>query len=408
MSYKAIAANTAYQILARTVTSFMGFLITVIIAREFGLSGYGDFIKVTSFVAFFYLFSDFGLNAIFLQDEKNKFKDIFTTRLFMGAIIFIVCNLIALVLPYSKTMDIGFSNSLKILIFIFSFSIFLQSIGYSAAYYFQKKLDYFKYMIGTISGSLLSLTLVFIFTFLNFSISYLFVSLLFGSLLSCLVLLFFVKEKIFEINFNFSLYKELIIKSTPLGLMLVFNFIYFRIDIILLSVLSSTSAVGIYGLSYKFFDFLIAIPLFLSNSIYPLLLKAKDDGKRFSDLIIKYFFVFLVLSILIGIPFWFASPLFNLIKPEFIKSIIPFRILILSLPFFFLTSFLQWILITLKKQKYLMSVYFFSTALNILLNIIFIPKFSYLAAAYITVFSEFVVFIFLVGKLFLERKKIYA
>jgi O-antigen/teichoic acid export membrane protein len=101
--------------------------------------------------------------------------------------------------------------------------------------------------------------------------------------------------------------------------------------------------------------------------------------------------------------------LFILIKTDFANCIIPFRILLLSLPFFFTTSFLQWVLITLEKQKYLMYVYLFSVILNIVLNIIFIPQFSYLASATITLISEGLVFVFLIGKVFkvrilLERK----
>jgi len=159
-----------------------------------------------------------------------------------------------------------------------------------------------------------------------------------------------------------------------------------------------TKDVGIYGLSYKFFDFLIALPLFLSNAIYPFLIKAKQDGKGFLSLTRNYFFVFFAASFIVMIPFWFISPLFILIKTDFANSIVPFRILLLSLPFFFTTSFLQWVLITLGKQKYLMYVYLFSTILNIVLNVIFIPQFSYLASATITLVSEALVFVLLIGK----------
>jgi O-antigen/teichoic acid export membrane protein len=185
--------------------------------------------------------------------------------------------------------------------------------------------------------------------------------------------------------------------------------VYFRADIFLLSILKTTKDVGIYGLSYKFFDFLIALPLFLSNAIYPFLLKAKADNRLFLDTTAKYFLVFLIASFIVIIPFWFISPLFALVKPDFAASMLPFRILLLSLPFFFTTSFLQWILITLDKQKYLMMVYLVSTVLNILLNIIFIPQFSYVACATITLVSEGVVFVFLLVpllkyRIILERK----
>jgi O-antigen/teichoic acid export membrane protein len=351
------------------------------------------------------LFVDFGLNAIFLQEEKRSFAQLFSLRLIISFIFFVICNLLTFLLPYSQTTGVGFSNALKLAVFVFSFTIFTQSIIYSASFYSQKKLSYLYYLIGIIGGSLFNLIVVFTFGFLNFSIFYIFLSFLLSGLFSSFIFLGLVKEKIFELNFNISAYKGVILSSLPLGLMIIFNYIYFRVDTILLSILSSSEAVGIYGLSYKFFDFLIAIPLFISNAVYPLLLSAKEDKTKFNSLSIKYFLVFLFFSIAIAIPFWFISPLFSLIKPQFGASALPFRILLLSLPLFFVTSFMQWILIVLQKHKHLMYIYFLSLILNIILNILFIPKYSYFASAYITIFSEGLVFIFLAILLLINRKK---
>ena len=65
MQHLLVAKNTFYQLVARSATSFIGFLITLIIARHYGVLGYGDFTKITSYVALFYLVIDFGLNAFF-------------------------------------------------------------------------------------------------------------------------------------------------------------------------------------------------------------------------------------------------------------------------------------------------------------------------------------------------------
>jgi len=156
-------------------------------------------------------------------------------------------------------------------------------------------------------------------------------------------------------------------------------------------------------LAYKFFDFLIALPLFLSNAVYPFLIKEKSNRQLFFGATGKYFLVFLLFSVVVMIPFWFISPLFTLVKADFAASIFPFRILLLSLPFFFTTSLLQWALITLGEQKYLMLVYFFCTLINIILNIIFIPQFSYIASATITLISEGIVFVFLLVPLLKYR-----
>lgn len=403
MQHLLVAKNTFYQALARSATSFIGFLITIVIARHFGVLGYGDFTKATSYVAIFYLVVDFGFNAFFLQYEKPKFKDLFYLRVLVSLIIFLCLNLIALFLPYNQYLNTGFSESVRVGIFIFSFSVFSQSIILSASAIFQKNFKYSSYMVGMVIGALFNLSAVLLFSFLNYSIFYILLSFVVSGFISAVILIWLTKEKVLPFSLDLSFAKDILIKSLPIGLMLVFNLVYFRADMILLSFLASTRDVGIYGLSYKFFDFLIALPLFLSNAIYPLLLQVKGDPVKFNTLVKKYFSVFLAFSIIILIPFWFTSPLFTFIKPDFSDSIIPFRILLLSLPFFFTTSFLQWILITLGKQKYLMYTYLASTALNIILNIIYIPKFSYVASATITLFSEGLVFILLMGKLYLSK-----
>ncbi len=403
MQHKLIAKNTFYQTFARITTSFVGFLITIIIARKFGVLGYGDFTKITSYIALSYLILDFGLNALFLQYENPKFKNLFYLRILISLIVFVLINLITLILPYNSNLGTGFSQSVKTGIFIFSFSVFAQSIILSTTAIFQKSINYFSYMVGTIIGSLANLVLVLLFVFLNFSIFFILFAFVASSFVSAFLLIKFSKEPVWPFSFDKAFAKEIFTKSFPIGLMLIFNLVYFRADMFLLSLLAPTKDVGIYGLSYKFFDFLIALPLFLSNAIYPFLIKAKKDGKDFLSLTRNYFFVFLVSSFIVIIPFWFISPLFTLIKTDFTNSIIPFRILLLSLPFFFTTSFLQWVLITLEKQKYLMYVYLFSTILNIVLNLIFIPQFSYLASATITLVSEGLVFVFLIGMVFKIR-----
>ena len=400
MQHLQIAKNTFYQTLARVSTSFIGFLITIVIARKFGVLGYGDFTKATSYVALFYLVLDFGLNAFFLQYERPKFKNLFYLRILISLITFSVLNLVALILPYNAPLNSGFSESVRIGIFIFSFSVFAQSIILSTSAIFQKTVNYFSYMVGMVIGSLVNLGLVLIFAFLNFSIFLILFAFVASSFVSALLLIKFTKEELLPFSFERDFAKDIFFKSLPIGLMLIFNLVYFRADMFLLSLLSPTKDVGIYGLAYKFFDFLIALPLFLSNAIYPYLIKERDIPSKFFNFVKNYFFIFLGASVLVIIPFWFASPLFALIKTDFVDSMVPFKILLLSLPFFFTTSLLQWVLITLDEQKFLMFVYLFSTVINIALNLVFIPQFSYVACATITLISEAIVFCLLMVKVF--------
>ncbi len=62
-----IIKNTSAQFIGRIISSLCTVVLTFYIARLFGSEGYGEFVKITTFVSFFYLLADFGFNAIYIQ-----------------------------------------------------------------------------------------------------------------------------------------------------------------------------------------------------------------------------------------------------------------------------------------------------------------------------------------------------
>src|SRR3972149_9337759 len=100
-----VAANTASQILAKVFGAGATFLISIMVARTYGTQGYGDFTKIITFFAFFFLFSDFGLNAVYLQrrsikiQEKNETDQLWPTLVslrLVGSIVLIILALVIL------------------------------------------------------------------------------------------------------------------------------------------------------------------------------------------------------------------------------------------------------------------------------------------------------------------------
>ena len=417
MLEKKIAANTLYQIITKLSTSASVFIITILIARNLGTQGYGQYTKITAFISMFYLLVDFGLNAIFLQLSQKEAlaRRLLALRLVLSLLIVALVNLLILILPFSQTQDIGFSPNLRPASFIFSLTIISQAIILSATAIFQKKLRYDLYMYSTISGTLLTLGLIFLFSRNHAPLEYILLSYILGGALSALASLLFLKEKtagsiipnkkpvilnlskdLLKIDLKFS--RELLKDSLPLGLMLFFNLVYFRIDIIILSFYKNTTDVALYGYAYKYFEFLLAIPLFLSNAVYPFLLRSLKNLRSYYEFCQKYLLLFLLLSLPIFILAWILAPAIAIVKNDFAPSIFILRILLLSLPIFFLTNILQWILIARNKKTYLLKIYIIGAIVNIVLNLIFIPSYGYIAAVIITAASETLILIFLISK----------
>ncbi len=402
LGFRKITLNTFYQIGGRVVSSGVSFLITLFIAQKMGVGIYSDYAKITAYVSLFYLFADFGLNAIFLQREKAYYKHLFYLRILMCVGIIVISDLISILLPYNAHSAIGFSNSVKFGIFLFSFTIFTEGILNSSLALFQRNLIYKYSFISTAIGSLATLVCLILFTFYSNSLFGILVAFLIGAVIESGLSVFFAKEKILPIEFDLEFSKGVIKESYPIALMLVFNLIYFRADMLILSSLKPSLDVAVYNLAYSFFDFLIAIPLFLSNVLYVSILR---DVKTLNiKKINKYLLTFIAFSLPITIFIFIASPLLRYIKESFELSSLALRILVSFLPVFFMTSILQWILIALKKQRFLAHVYLWLALINIVLNYIFIPSYSFVASAIITGVCETIVLILLYFKLWREVK----
>lgn len=397
-----IASNTVYQLLSRIISSALGLGITLIIAGKLHTGGYGDFTTITTYVGLFYLLIDFGINAVFLQHEitSQRFRSLLYTRLFVAFLLIVFINGITYIIPKNSMLGGGFSESVRFGIFVFSFTLLGQAIQLCTAALFQKILRYDLAMWATIAGALATFLWVVFFSFVSLPLPYLLGAYVIGAVVSSSITIAFISYPLVPVHIEKPFMKKVLLESVPLGLMLICNLIYFRIDVLLLSILKSSTDVGIYGYAYKFFDFLIAIPLFLSNALYPLLLQVSKNSEKFVNLIRRYFLIFFGLSLVLLAASWILAPVIAWLRPEFTSSIFTFRLLSLSLPFFFATSILQWALITLQKQRFLLFVYFISTLINIGLNIWYIPLASYHASAIITSVSEAIVFVLLVVKFF--------
>jgi len=388
-----VAWNTASQLFGKVIGSGTMLLVSIMIARSFGAAGYGDFTKITTFVAFFYLFVDFGINAVFLK-RQSDWATLLGMRIIGGVLLMFLAIALLSFLPQGETQ--GYTGLVRLGIILFSPTILIQGLVVSANAIFQKHLRYDLATLALTIGNIIIVVLVAGAVYgLSSRVGVIGVttSLLLGLSITAIVSLFLVRqiEGPIRMSFDKMTAKALFMASLPLGLTLLFNQVYFRIDSFVLALTRSTSEVGFYGLAYKMFELPIVIPTFFLNSVYPLLLV--EQTPNFKKILRKSFFVLLIISLLLLVVFWFAAPLLIYIRPEFAESIPLLRVLTLGLPFFFLSSLVMWALIALGKQIVLALIYGSLMAITIALDVLVIPTFGAIGAAWITVGSEALVLI---------------
>lgn len=395
---KTVALNTISQIIGKIATSGTMVLVSFIIARSLGATGYGDFVKITTFVAFFYLLSDFGLNTAYLElaDKKNSEGSLLVLRCCIGLLLIFVCISILSFLPGTTIQ--GYTPLVKLCIILYSGTILFQSLITTGNAFFQQKLRYDLSTLASFTGSLITLILVISIYAAGASnlILYTLIGLCTYGIIAGISLL--LAKKItpsLTLSFDRTLMKRYVVIAFPLGLTLLCNVVYFHADSIILTLFRTTAEVGIYGFAYKVFELPLVIPTFFMNAVFPLLLVSRKSGDMdaFARQTKKSALILFFSSLVIGTGGFLLAPYLELVNVDFQLSILPLRILLVSLPIFYLTSITMWVLIALKKRVALFIIYLLSMMVNIGMNILLIPAFGYLASAWITVGSEAVVFL---------------
>ncbi|MFA6005750.1 MAG: flippase [Patescibacteria group bacterium] len=397
--------NTFIQFVGRFGTSFLGFVTTVIIARYLGAAGYGVYAKAYALVAFFYLFVDFGLNAVYIRKYKEDLSHYSTlnalrTMFFLMSVLVIGAFLLF-------TRQTFFQHSEKLIVVLFVPSILFFGYFTSINLLFQLLLRYDLSVIAALVGSaggLLSMLVA-----MPFGLPMMVLSLVGGSLLT-VVVGYLLARKYLDVHF----FKEpflieelwlLMKEAAPVGLMLFLNTMYFRADVFVLSALKTNADIGVYQLAYKFFEFPLAFATFFANAIFPHYVKLyQDNRERFTSVFTKAMALLLVASLVFTVGTYFIAPFLVLIKSDYHASIVPLQILGLSYPIFFVTSALTWLLFLQKKEMLLVWVYLVGFVINVIGNLYFIPRYSYLASTWMTIVGEGLILVMLGGILIANSK----
>ena len=387
-----VGYNTLCQLVGKFVSALSTFLILGLVARRFGESGIGEFTLVLSYTALFYLISDFGLNAVTVKkmvaDKKKAafyFGNLLGLRIVFAIFLIVVALLVSRLLPYSKTFKLG--------VILTSLSILTQSIFTTSNAFFQSRLRYDFSVLASSLSSFTTVVLVFLFSQRGFALINLLLAYPIGGVVMAIVSLSLIHYSLFIIRpaFDFRFWRALFLTTLPLALTLIVDLLHFKIDTFLLAYLRPIKEVGVYNLAYKIFENILVFPVFFINSIYPILVKNHTQGvKKFKSTVKTALIFLLTVSFLISVFSFFLAPLIIrfLAGGGFLGSILTLRVLSLSLPAFFTTALLMWVLITVGEQWLLFKIYFLAMVLDLVLNLVFIPKFGFLASAVTTGVTE--------------------
>ncbi|CAG0929889.1 hypothetical protein TFLX_01464 [Thermoflexales bacterium] len=194
-------------------------------------------------------------------------------------------------------------------------------------------------------------------------------------------------------------------ESFPLMLNHLLATLFFKVDVPMLQALQGPAVVGWYSTAYKWIDALNIIPAYSTMALFPVMSRQATEDKAALMRSTRFAIKFLVMIALpVAVLTTFLAPFLVLVlggQAYLPHAAVALQIMIWSIPFGWINSIVNYILIALGQQSKLTRAFIVGLSFNIVANLLLIPHFSYVAAAAITILSELIEG--LVFMIYLER-----
>ncbi len=390
-----VAHNMIYQVGGKILSTILGLGALAMMTRYLGQDGYGGYTTIVSFLQFFGILVDFGLTLTTVQmisepkaDINKITSNIFTLRFFSAVIFLGLAPLVVLFFPYSATLKLGVALT--------TFSFLFIALNQVLIGLFQKNLRMEKVAIAENLGRVVLVAGIAAVIYFKAGLLAVMFAVILGSFANFLInFLFSLKYVRIRFVFDWPIWKEIYRRSWPIGLSIVFNLIYLKADVIVLSIFQSQATVGLYGASYRVLDVLTTLPMMFAGLVLPILTAswAEKNLERFERLIKKSFdfLMIIIVPIIFGTMLLGERLMGAVAGEDFSGSGIILKILILAAGAIFVGTLFGHVIVAIRKQKQMIWGYALVALLSLAGYIIFIPLYTYWAAAWITFFSEGVI-----------------
>ncbi|HEC88429.1 MAG TPA: flippase [Thermoplasmata archaeon] len=388
-----IVKNTLVLFLSKVISYLLSFLFIMYTARYLGAEGFGILSFAIAFTGIFAVFTDLGLNTLTVR-EVARDKSLATKYLGNIAIMKLVLVVVTFGLIALSINFLGYPKQTIKVVYLIALSVIFTSFSQMFYSIFQayEKMEY--QSMGQILSSVLILSGALFainknFSVVGFASIYLLVSAVVLSYSFTVCVWKFVLPKI-EVDWSF--WKPTIKEALPFGLTGIFVMIYYWIDSVMLSLMKGNEVVGWYNAAYRLIIIPLFIPSILNIVIFPVMSRfyiSSKDAFRFTSE--RYFKYMAIAGFPIGVGTTLLADRIILLifGVGYMNSIIALQILIWSSVFIFLSGAFARLLETSNRQITITKITAINASANVILNLILIPKFSYIGASITTVITEF-------------------
>lgn len=379
-----IAKGTLWQVLGKISTSLFGLIAFSLLARSLSPTLMSSYTYIISMSALLMTVSDFGMDTLITRESSKNNNGIVSYYLGLRVILSVLLIFFSVIAGLSAPFIIASTGHM----------FFLLTNGYIA--YAKGEKNFFKATALQTSIAFITLCAIVGGVITNVS-TYDFISL--GTVASLIGLLF-VKKNI-SISISLMPLKKLyslFMRTLPLGIAALISLAYLKLDVFFLGYYFPPNTfpdVGLYAIAYRPFELAIVIGGLYTQTLLPYITNKLNDSAFIINSGKKTLFISMVLGMLL---FFGAPAIIHLIGgQDYGASVQALRILSVAAMGTILAGFAYAIVIAKKREKFILVVSLMTLVVNIVMNYLLIPSYSYIGASWATLVSQMTLCVGAVG-----------
>lgn len=389
-----IVKNTGASLLAQVSTPACSFVLVFLIARFLGVSGLGKFSSALSLFYIFQALSSLGFTHLITrevaQDKSQAAKYLINASLlgsfFSILMVLIMCLVINLITDVVDIVHAVYILSISLV--PYTLSCVCQSICRAF-----EKLEYIA--VPLIAGNVFKALLGFFILFRGYGLETLMIVILGSHFLIFLLSLYFVlkciPKKLYAVDFPFC---KWIIRTTPVfALIIIVSSVRWNIDMLILTNMMGEIEVGFYSAAFKLMNIsklgLSCYIMAIQPVIFRLFKSSIDKFTMVCKESIRYLFI-LMLPIAVGTALLSEKFIVLIFKQDFLPSAIVLSIIVWILIFSGANLIFANALVASNNQKVNLHGNLIAMISNICLNLLLIPKLSFIGAGIASISSSLI------------------
>ncbi|WP_188502661.1 flippase [Pontibacter amylolyticus] len=388
-----ILQNIAWLLIDKGLRMGMGLLIGVWVARYLGPEQFGKLNYGQAYIAIFAVLVNLGLDTTLVKElvsQPAKQNKLIGTSFILRVAGALLAIMLAVLVSYIS--DYKQDQTSFIIIAILSTGMLFQAVDVVELYlqsHLQSKVSVILKNIAYILSSAFKVYLL----LYGYGLLYFALAIVIDLGLAAIFLAAYTQSKLpihfGKWQFDKVMARSLLTDSWPLIVSALAVILYMRMDQLMLKYMLGSAAVGNYSAAVRITEIFFFVPMIITNSVFPTLVKAREQNNLYHAKLIRLYSVLLYLSLSMAIAISLLSSfiIYTLYGEQYQDAAGVLQIHIWSSIFVYLGVASNQQLVIENKSKVTLYRTFIGLTVNLSLNIILIPLYGVIGAAIGTMIS---------------------